>query len=280
MRKHIVGVAAAVAVLAWAIAVPRAAAQADFLLLQGAGSSIGVTVREVTTEDAQKAKLAQPAGVLVESVRQGSPAASAGFQAGDIVLDFDGERVRSVRHFTRLVQETPPRRAVTAVVVRGTAKQTLQVTPETGSAFSTRDRVREQVERFRQLPRDVPRNFNFDFGPDVLRRRDVPGGPSLGLSLTPLGDQLAEYFGVKQGALVSSVGANTPAANAGLKAGDVITAVSGRSVSDASDAVAALRSIQPGESADVSVTREKKPLMLKLAVPARGIESGRRGLPI
>ena len=96
----------------------------------GSTASIGVGIREVMGEDAAKAKMAQPSGVYVESVREGSPAAKAGIQAGDIVIDFDGERVRSASHFTRLVQESVPNRQVAAVVVRGTSKQTLNVVPE------------------------------------------------------------------------------------------------------------------------------------------------------
>jgi serine protease Do len=64
-----------------------------------------VGIRDVTTDDATKAKMAQPSGVYIESVREGSPAAKAGMQTGDIVVDFDGERVRSASHFTRLVRK-------------------------------------------------------------------------------------------------------------------------------------------------------------------------------
>jgi S1-C subfamily serine protease len=93
-----------------------------------------------------------------------------------------------------------------------------------------------------------------------------------------LGDQLADYFGVKGGALVASVGANTPAADAGLKAGDVITAIDGRSVTTAADIAAALREARAGEGVDISVTRDRKPLMLKV-MPGR-LASGRGGLPV
>ena len=102
----------------------------------GSGASIGVSIRNVTSDDAAKAKMGQPGGVYVESVREGSPAAKAGIQSGDIVVEFDGERVRSASHFTRLVQESAPNRQMAAVVIRGTSRQTLNVVPEDSSQIT------------------------------------------------------------------------------------------------------------------------------------------------
>lgn len=102
----------------------------DPLVLVGPGASIGVRVRELTADDQQKAKLDSPAGVVVESVMTGTPAEKAGIMSGDVIVEFDGERVRSVRGFGRLVSETPPQRTVKAVIVRDGARRTVDVTPE------------------------------------------------------------------------------------------------------------------------------------------------------
>lgn len=285
MKKSIYAAAAAVGlVIAWFVVSPQVAVaqQRPFLTGVGPASRIGVSVRDVTSADADKAKLAQPVGAFVESVTENSPAAKAGLQAGDIILDVDGERVRSVRHFTRLVEESAPRRQVPVVIVRGTSKQTLNVVPESAPfprEFSD-DRLRDLPRQLGELQRRLPRGFDFDIDPNapVPRRfRLLPGGPSLGVSVSPLTDQLAQYFGVTDGALVSSVEANTPAADAGLKAGDVITAIDGRTVTSAGDITDALRNAR-GENVEISVTRERKSLTLK-ATPARP-SSGRRGLPV
>ena len=228
---------------------------APFLMLQGAGSSIGVTVRDVTADDAAKAKLAQPIGVYIESVRDDSPASRAGFEAGDIVIDFDRERVRSVRHFTRIVQETPPRREVEAVIVRGTDRQTIKVVPESLGEFRSRMPV---------IRPDLDLDLDL-----VLPELSIRTRPALGVSLTPLSDQLAGYFGVSEGALVSSVEADSLAAQAGLRAGDVITAVNGRSVRNARDVTQALRNIEPGTSFDIRVMRDRKEMTLKATTPRR-----------
>ena len=71
-----------------------------------------------------------PGGVKIDEVNEDSPAEKAGIKAGDIVVDYDGERVRSARQFTRLVQETPEGRSVAIGVVRDGKKQTVNATPE------------------------------------------------------------------------------------------------------------------------------------------------------
>ncbi len=281
MKKWLAGLTIATLTIGAAVMVMPAdarGAQVDVLTLRGPGSSIGVTVREAGTDDVEQAKLGEPHGAVIQSVTPDSPAARAGFQAGDIVVEFDGERVRGVQHFTRLVQETPPRRTVEAIVVRGTARQTLRVEPEAAGSF-TADRLRSAVPR-RIIP-ELRENFNFDLSPDLLRRRELLGGPStLGISVTDLTPQLAEYFGVEDGVLVASVLAGTPAATAGLRAGDVLTAIGGERVRTAAEVIAAVRRVQPGEGVDIGVTRDRKALTLKATIPARPGASGRGGLTI
>jgi S1-C subfamily serine protease len=288
MKKFIRGagtIAALAAVLAVAVAVavmtvrPAAAQVQPRVIVQGAGTaSIGVTIRDVTLDDASKARLSAPAGVYVESVREGSPAARAGFQAGDIVVDFDGERVRSASHFTRLVQESVVDRQVAAVVVRGTSKQTLNVAPEasTASNFILRSLPQPNAQRA------TPREFNFELDRGALRFALPATGATLGVSVTPLSDQLASFFGVTQGVLVNEVTSGSPAAAAGVRAGDVLTAINGETVTSAADITRTLRA-RRGESVEISVTRDRKSQTLKATIPTGnppGGRSGRGGLPV
>lgn len=263
--------AAAAAVLSAAVtaavmtAVQPANAQDSRVIVRSFGSaSIGVNIRDVTGEDAVKVKMAQPSGVYVESVVEGSPAAKAGLQAGDIVVDFDGEHVRSASHFTRLVQESVPNRQVSAVVVRGTSKQTLTVVPQAGGGFNV-------------LSNDMRRRLQESL---TLRNRAPATGRTLGVTVSPLTDQLATHFGVKQGVLVSSVTSNSAAASAGIRAGDIITAVNGQNISTSADITRALRDTS-GDSVEIAVTRDRKSLSLKATLPARTTRpSGRGGLPV
>ena len=247
MKRWPVGAALMMALLAQ---VPAGAQNqfGDPLLLVGPGASIGVRVRDLTTQDQQKAKLESAAGVVVESVVAGTPAEKSGFKSGDVIVEFDGERVRSVRGFTRLVQETAPQRTVKAVVVRAGTRSTLDVTPEPERL--TADGVLQinpglQPRRGQpvlpQVPQGTPRYRGF-----------------IGVTLEGIQGQMADYFGVSAGALVSAVDLDSPAARAGLKAGDVITAVDGQAVRRPSDVSEAVRRARRGSKLEVKVVRDHK----------------------
>jgi serine protease Do len=223
------------------------------LALEGPGSTIGVTVRDQSGDTA---------GVLIESVREGTPATRAGLQKGDVVVEFDGERTRSARQFTRLVRETAPGRSVKMTFLRDGSRRTLDITPE------SRDSV--TLQQFPRVTEDVFRWSEGFFG--APRR--------LGISVIPLSDQLAAYFGVKEGALVSEVSSGTPAATAGIQAGDVITAVNGRTVLSPGDLVREVREAESGATLDVRLTRNRKEMNVKVTLPQRRQAPAAGTLPI
>jgi serine protease Do len=78
--------------------------------------------------------------------------------------------------------------------------------------------------------------------------------------LTP---QLEEYFGVTGGVLVTSVTEGTPAAAAGLKAGDVITAVDGTTIDSSSDLRRSLQRLDAGAEFSLSIVRDRKTMTIK-----------------
>lgn len=224
----------------------------------GRGAVIGVSVRELAADEVTRAKLERPGGVYVVDVQEGSPAARASVRSGDVIATFDGERVRGVRHFSRLVLETPPGRAVESEIVRGGARQTLAVTPEPadGPLAGLLPEIRREIERgLRTLPPDLP------MPPSRGARA------RLGLTLTALTDQLASYFGVKEGVLVSAVQANSPAAQAGIRAGDVLTAIDGRPVRTPAEVTASVRTAARGATLDLRLVRDRKDMSVKVAIP-------------
>ena len=287
MRKAIVAGLAAVALVATALVVaPTVWSQTRrpdrrVMMLDGRGSAIGVSVRDLDAEEAAKAKVGGSGGVLIDDVEEASPAAKAGIRDGDIVVEFDGERVRSARHFARLVQETPDGRAVKATVLRDGARQTVEVAPRRGEGRYSGDFVLPdiggEIERgLRALPRDFAFDFNWDGEfPDVTT---WPRG-RLGAHLTPLTDQLAAYFGAKEGVLVSSVDPESIAAGAGLKAGDIITSINGRTVDAPREVGQELRGIEGGKAVEIGILRDRKPLTLKTEMPERRRPATRRVRP-
>lgn len=232
-------------------------------MLDGRGAQIGVTVDDAAN------------GVRIEDVDPDSPASKAGLRSGDVVVEVDGERVRSARQFSRLIQESPTGRSVTLGVMRDGARQSIEVTPESTSYTfhfdadrfgreverGMRDlepRLRELEPRLRELePRLREFRFNgpFDFDLDGLPRITSPRG-RLGVQLNDLTPELAEYFGAKDGGvLVARVTPDSPAAKAGLKVGDVITSVDGDRVRGTDDLVDELRD-KDGE-VTIGIVRDK-----------------------
>jgi serine protease Do len=279
MKKFVIAVAAiAVVIVALFALAPQTAAQTRgrsrvTVGERGFGASIGVSVRDLQNDEASRAKVSG-GGVYVEDVRQDGPAARAGIRTGDIVTEFDGERVRSAVHFTRLVRETVAGRAVKVTVTRDGNRQTLDVTPdEARYRVPPLPDVSREIERgLRNLPRDFSFDFDFEGFPDgfyVTRGR-------LGATLMPITDQLADYFGVKEGLLVTAVAADTPASRASLKAGDVLLAVNGTNVERASDVGRALRDVPGGGKVELRVMRDRKELTLNATLPERDRNRVRR----
>ncbi len=229
--------------------------------LQGGGSEIGVSVRDLDDADVEREQLASPEGVVIEDVRGQSPAAEAGLEAGDVMITFDGERIRSARQLARLVQETRSGRTVRAVVMRDGARLELEVTPHTRSGSSIVGDPRRLLAdlgfRFTLPEIDIPR---FDL--DAWAVRAVRRG-RLGVGVQEIGPQLAEYFAVENGVLVTSVTEDSPGAEAGLKAGDVITSVDDWPIDEVSDLRLRLLRVEPGETFEIAVVRDKEAMTLE-----------------
>ena len=266
-------------------------------VLAGGGSRLGVSIRDVNDEDV---KAGRTSGVVIEDVNADSPAAKGGIKAGDVVTMFDGERVRSARQFTRLVEETPSGRSVKAQVLRGGATVDLTLTPQAaepmrmsgggdnqqfeifrrpgqGESFEWRSdepgpRMRVSPEgpmrppgpgapMLRMLPHMPDGSMDFDFQVSMGKSR-------LGVAVQALTGELAEYFGVQEGVLVTSIQKDSPAARAGIKVGDVITTVDGVSIDDPLEL--RRRVWKDGAAADLSlgISRDKKAQTLKLQLPA------------
>ena len=92
----------------------------------------------------------------------------------------------------------------------------------------------------------------------------------LGVSVQGLTPELAEYFGVKDGVLVTSVTKESAAAKAGVKAGDVITSVDGKAVEDAGGLRRQLRTDEESPTeVTLGITRDRKPMSMKVPLEGR-----------
>ena len=220
---------------------------------------------EIDSERAKALNLKEERGVEVKNVDEDSPAAKAGVKVGDVVLDYNGQRVEGTEQFVRFVRETPVGRQVKLLISRNGAIQTL--TAAIGSRPSNTI---------------VMGGDDFKFNMPEVRIPDMPRAlmswqsRSLGVESESLNSQLAEFFGVKEGALVRSVIKGTAAEKAGLKAGDVITRIGDKKVTSPKDIANALRSMSAGKAFPVTVMRDRKEMTVNATIEEKSSGGARR----
>jgi serine protease Do len=232
----------------------------------GPGAYLGVSITDVNDELASEAGLTREYGAYISSVVDEGPASQAGVREGDVIIGWNGQRVESAAQLQRFVRETPAGREVALTVMRSGDERTISV--ELG------DR-RDQVQSFTLPGGRIELRRDAD-APRLVRPEGRIGRSMvfsrrgrLGVSLQSMGDQLASYFQVDGGALVSEVAEDSPAEAAGLRAGDVIVEFDGESVDDPSDLIRLLADIESGP-VDLRVIRDGASRTLSIDVPEAG----------
>jgi serine protease Do len=230
----------------------------------GGGTYLGVNLAEIDANRAKELKLKEDYGVEISRVEDNSPAEKAGVKPGDVVLEYNGQRVEGMEQFGRMVRETPPGREVKLTISRDGKTQTL-------AAVVGTHKIRFQAN----FPPDfVMPEFHM---PDIPQIYTATRSAMLGVEAETLGSQLAVYFGVKEGVLVRSVLDNTPAQKAGIKAGDVITKVDGMAVTAPSELSSAVRTANSKKTYAIELVRDRKPATVTVTVEDRSERSIPRG---
>jgi len=233
------------------------------------GGWLGVGVSEVSADKVKSLKLAEERGVLLGRIVPDSPAAKAGLKENDVVLEINGQRIEGTEQFRRMIHEIPAGRAANLTVWRDGRSQNIKVT--LGKPESSNMKVFA----------GGPKSFSFRMptmpampdlsGMDHLRTFSMvsPGRPLLGIDAENLEGEFGNYFGAPdgEGVLVRGVFANSAAAKAGLKAGDVITSLNGERIRNASELREKLMTSREGKSLNLGVLRNKSPLTLSVELP-------------
>jgi serine protease Do len=221
---------------------------------------LGVKIQSITDELADTLGVQDNSGALVASVTGDSPAAKAGIQDGDIILKFDGKDVSSMRGLPRIVAQTPIGKEVDVEILRKGQRMNLRV----AVARLVEDDDAAKVA----TPKDAPKSKGKSRGKEKEKDKDSgnkPGSSLIGLVLAPLTDELREKNGLGKevkGVIVLEVDPASPAAEKGVKPGDVIVEV-------AQDAVNSVDDITKG--IDKVKKAGRKAVLLRL-------ESGKGGL--
>lgn len=241
------------------------AVRAFSFAFDGDGGYLGVQTKEVTKDNYSKLGLSSVRGVAIEKVLDNSPAATAGLKAGDVIIRFENDEVTSVRKLTRMIGEVAPDHEVRIAVLRNGVQQEVMATlgKRPAAQFGNGSfgvtvpppLANAEIERLRELGdlKDL----------DGTSELDIPGGKAkvfswnsnsgrqIGVGVMPLSKQLSTHFGVDSGVLISEVREGSPAAKAGLMAGDIIVEADGKAVKDNFDLI---RSIGEKKEGDVTLT--------------------------
>lgn len=200
------------------------------------------------------------AGVRVEAVTPGGPAARGGLRAGDVITSINGTAFAANSPESAADQlmdrmgRVKPGENLTLDYIRGGSAHTAHITAgrlaDYGFAMSMPGMAAAQ-----------PANMRAIFGPWGYLSR---GGPWTGMQLVPLTPNLGQYFGTSHGLLVVRAPSN-PALK--LDDGDVILKIGDRQPASPSDAMRIIYSYAPGDALTLHILRKSKPLSLDITVP-------------
>jgi len=247
----------------------RARTAARRVIVPRGSSYLGIAVVEIEAERAKALHLKEARGVEVTCVDDDSPASKAGLKPGDVVLEYNGERVQGGEQFVRLVRETPPGHNIALLVVRNGANQTLtaaiaQRQPAALAFEFDGDNLAMAMPPMPPMPSMQP--LPGIRMPDIPRAFMTWRSPTLGIESESLNPQLAEFFGVKDGVLVRSVIKDSTADKSGFKAGDVIIKVDGEKVASPREISSILQAARSKKTLPVTVIRRQKEVVLNVVL--------------
>jgi serine protease Do len=206
---------------------------------------LGVSIQELTQDLARQFGTADAKGVLVSDVLADSPAKRAKLERGDVIIEFDGHVVENPTQFRNLVAATPIGKKVQIKLLRDGKSRELDVT------------IAEQ-------PKTIAQSDNVeDDGGEPSR-----AGAFAGLDVRELTAELAKRFNLprdnKGGVIVARIADGSPAGEAGLQVGDVITEVNRKQTMNLRDFQKMAGGLGSKEPALVLVLRNGRSLYLTI----------------
>ncbi len=251
LNGEVVGINSAIVATGQGIgfAIPSSMASSIIPQLKEKGSVVrgmlGVQIQMVTPELAKSFGLKEPMGALVAEVNPGSPAAKAGLQRGDVIVNFNGTPIKEMHELPRLVAGTPPGKTATLKVLRNGKEKDFTITiAELKPEMMTRPGEMEEGESEKS---------------------------SLGMTVQELTPHLAQNLQLKEtsGVVVVQVEQGSPASDAGIRSGDLIEEINGIPVKNFKDYNAQLANQKPGSSLRFLMKRQGKTMYVVVEVPEK-----------
>ena len=228
-------------------AIPSAVASNVIAQLQQTGvverGYLGIQLQELTAEIAENLGLQDESGALVTEVVKDSPAWDAGIESGDVILEYDGKKVTTMRDLPKLVALTARSKEVGIGLWRNNSNHSVKVT--IGS---------------------------IDTAVVASTGKDHPEDRQLGLGLAALDQIHIKKYGLDDatsGVIIVDVDPQSPAAQRGLREGDVIKQVGVHKVSKPDDVIEAIRQSKEGKKESVLLLVQKGNYSRFVVVPLK-----------
>ena len=181
---------------------------------------LGVRIQEVTPEIAESLGLKESDGVLISMVNPGEPAEKAGIRAGDVIINFNGKKIKNVRDLQRIVAEAAVSSSAKVDIWRDKKIKKFKVKLADREKFDDQAKVDQK--------KDSTEKTNQEYEIDQV-----------GLRLKDLTDFIRDQYNIDEsisGSVITGVKNNSPASNAGLSVGNVISQVSQKKITSAKQA--------------------------------------------
>ncbi len=200
---------------------------------------LGVYIQDLTPAMADAMKLKISEGAIIADVQKGGPADKAGIKAGDIVTEFNGEKITDSAHLKNLVAATPPDTKVTLKILRNGKEK--EITVKLGTL--------KQEELAQTTKAKLQNLLNFD--------------------VVGVNSQTAKKYGVDpnaSGVIVTDLKPYSPAARAGLANGDLILAVNGKKIDGVESFNKAVKKLKKGSSVFLRVQRGERKFFVAFSI--------------
>jgi serine protease Do len=234
---------------------------------------LGVSVRDVTPDELGTLHLKDARGAEIILVDHDAPAGKAGIREHDVVLQINGQTITGKDQLTHTLRESAPGKSITLLISRDGQQMTI-TTQMAVSQEQVERQASEQHLKVSDPAASMADSPDGAFPPSSAS--EPPRGNSFigsllmnpsytGAMLEKMSTQLADYFGVSSGAglLVRSVIDNSPAALAGMRAGDVVISADSKPVATTNDWAKAIKNSH-GRPLSITVMRDRKEQTLTL----------------